>query len=105
MIRRLAPLALVLALAACAAPSGREMYPTQGTALAPTAAPLEWEDAPEPVELPDPAATRDAPRGPPPLPGDPIPPNRRMGAAPSGAMGIPPGFGDLPAPPGGRRAY
>ncbi|MGE0719563.1 MAG: hypothetical protein AB7P02_29240 [Alphaproteobacteria bacterium] len=97
MIRPFAPLVLVLALAACAAPSGRELYPTPGTALAPTAPPIEWEDAPAPVELPDPAATRDAPRGPPPLPGDTPSAARRqpMGTLPPGGLlGVPPGFND-----------
>jgi|JI10StandDraft_1071094.scaffolds.fasta_scaffold57250_4 hypothetical protein len=77
MIRRLLPFVLPLAVAACAAPSSKQMYPTAGTALAPSTALLEWEAAPEPVELPDPAATRDAPRGPPPLPTEPLPQQRR----------------------------
>ncbi len=79
MIRRLLTLLLPLAIAACAAPSGKELYPTPGTALAPTGSAIEWEAAPEPVELPDPAATRDAPRGPPPLPTEPLPQQRRLG--------------------------
>lgn len=79
MIRRLLPLLLPLAIAACAAPSGKELYPASSTALAPTAPAIEWEAAPAPVELPDPIATRDAPRGPPPLPTEPLPRQRRMG--------------------------
>ncbi|ROP84710.1 hypothetical protein EDC65_4066 [Stella humosa] len=75
------------------------MYPTTGTALAPTGAMLDWEAAPEPVDLPDPAATRDAPRGPPPLPTEPLPPSRRLGMAPGMGLGNETGRFDDPLGP------
>ena len=96
MIRRLLPFVLPLVAAACAAPSSKEMYPSAGTALAPTAQVVEWEDAPEPVELPDPAATRDAPRGPPPLPTEPLPRPRRMSGLGNEAGGFDDPLGPLP---------
>ncbi|MGE0724560.1 MAG: hypothetical protein AB7O45_09300 [Alphaproteobacteria bacterium] len=74
MIQRLVPVALIVAgLAACAAPSPDRFYPAPGTPYASIGGPIEYEAAPTPVELPDPAATRDAPRGPPPLPTAPVP--------------------------------
>ncbi len=74
MIQRLVPIALIVAgLAACAAPSPETFYPAMGTPYASVGGAVEYEKAPEPVELPDPAATRDAPRGPPPMPTGPVP--------------------------------
>lgn len=101
MIRRILPFLLPIALAACAAPSGKEMYPTPGTALAPTAELVEWENAPEPVDLPDPAATRDAPRGPPPLPTEPLP-QRRMPGLGNETGGFNDPLGPLPGTVGRR---
>jgi hypothetical protein len=69
MVQRLVPIFMVAAgLAACAAPSSERFYPASGTPYAVVGGVVEYEAAPVPEKLPDPAATRDAPRGPPPMP-------------------------------------